>query len=156
MYSEKTRNKSLSSNGLMRAGNGLFSKDRSGIAAIEFAMILPVFVMLTIATVNLGHVFFVNHSMQRIAGETMRAVTYGELGMADAKKFADAELQDLVGDFNVDIKLLPNGTEVEVNIIAQTAASNLIDFPFANVALVRPELAVSLTNKVITRFDPAI
>ena len=156
MFRRKTSDRGILPRQLVTSVVGFFRKENSGVAAIEFAVILPVFLGLTVATINLGYVFFVNHSMQRVAGETMRAVAYGDVGLADAKTFADAELAGLVGDFAVKVKLLPSGTEVEVSIVAQTDASNLIDFPLTNVALIAPEFAVSLTGKVITRFDPTI
>lgn len=156
MFRRKKSQRGMAPKQLFSSAAHFFRKEKSGVAAIEFAVILPVFLGLTVATINLGYVFFVNHSMQRVAGETMRAVAYGDIGLADAKTFADAELAGLVGDFAVNVRLLPNGSEVEVSIVAQTDASNLIDFPLTNVALIAPEFAVSLTGKVITRFDPTI
>ncbi|MEM7299553.1 MAG: TadE/TadG family type IV pilus assembly protein [Pseudomonadota bacterium] len=155
----QNNNKARWVSGLRKAilgAKNFLHRENKGVAAIEFAAIVPVFLTLTFGTVNLGHVFYVNHSMQRIASETMRAVTYGELDTLKAKQFAKTQLSNLVGNFVVLIYPAPGGDEFVVRIIAATKASNLIEFPLADASLLRPTMNVALTGKIITRFNPNI
>lgn len=49
-----------------------FRADRSGVSAIEFALIVPVFVVLLIGTVMIGHGFYVANSLQWAVERTTR------------------------------------------------------------------------------------
>jgi len=47
-------------------------RDRSGSAMLQFAIILPAFLMLLLGTIEIGRYFFMQHSIKTLASETAR------------------------------------------------------------------------------------
>ncbi|MDA4848859.1 TadE/TadG family type IV pilus assembly protein [Hoeflea poritis] len=137
------------------------SQQKDGVAAIEFAVILPIFVVMMCGVINFGYAIYVKHTMQRIAGETMRAVTYGELPTEDAQAFARAKMEDSFGAFEEDelnptVQISAGGDEVTVDISVATDRFDLVEIPRITVSSYAETLDVILTGKVITRFNPSI
>lgn len=64
-----------------------FRSDQRGIAAIEFALIVPVFVVLLIGTVTIGHAFYVANSLQWAVERTTRQL------MLD-RNFTETQFED--------------------------------------------------------------
>ena len=129
-------------------------KDRSGVAAIEFALSLPVLILLLAGSINFGHVIYVQHSMQSIASETLRTVIYGTSNNDDAKQFALDQLADLHGKFEVNVADV--GTDkVKVSITANAKASTLMPFPFVSADMLSDEFEVNVLAPRITPFNPA-
>lgn len=58
----------------MRQG---LTRDKSGVAAIEFAIVAPVFILLLLAILVFGMFFTVAQSVQQIAAEAARAAVAG-------------------------------------------------------------------------------
>ncbi len=131
-----------------------FKKCRSGVAAIEFAITMPVLIMLLAGSINFGHVIFVKHSMQSIAGETLRSVSYG---LVEQSAAIDAAQQKMA-------RLVRNGTTVTINenvganqitvTITQTAeAATLMPLPFVSANIFADNLTVNVVAPRITAFD---
>ena len=137
------------------------TNEKDGVAAIEFAIILPIFLLLLFGLVNFGYLLFAKHSMQRVAGETMRAVAYGELSASAAQDFAKAEMEAALGDFSAGqlrptVRMLPGGSEFVVSISIDAEKFDLVKFPPIEVSRFMPRVEVRNTGKMITRFNPSI
>ncbi len=59
-------------------------RDRDGVAAIEFAFILPILLLLFSGIVQFGSILFLENHMTDVARETSRRIAVGELAQADA------------------------------------------------------------------------
>jgi hypothetical protein len=67
-------------------------RDRDGAAAVEFAFILPILLLLFSGIVQFGSIMFLENHMTNVARETSRRVAVGELAQDDAKKSAQQAL----------------------------------------------------------------
>lgn len=145
-----------------RSGLGRFLRtEKDGVAAIEFAIVVPIFLVLTMGMVNYGYTMFAKHSMQRVAGETLRAVVYGELSATDAEAFATAQMEAAFGTFESgqltpSVRVTPAGNEFVVSISVDTDKFDLVKFPPVTVSRYAPRMEVSNTGRLITRFNPSI
>ncbi len=68
-------------------------RNQGGVAAVEFAFILPILLLLFSGIVQFGSVLFLENHMTNVARETTRRIAVGELAQADA---ADSARQALV------------------------------------------------------------
>ncbi len=59
-------------------------RDRGGAAAVEFAFILPIMLLLFSGIVQFGSIMFLENHMTNVARETSRRIAVGELAQADA------------------------------------------------------------------------
>ena len=131
-----------------------FSKCRSGVAAIEFAITMPVLIMLLAGSINFGHVIFVKHSMQSIAGETLRSVSYGLVEQASAIDSAKAKMARLVRDgTTVTINENEGANEITVTITQTAKAATLMPLPFVSADVFADNLTVNVVAPRITAFD---
>ena len=60
-------------------------RGRDGAAAVEFAFILPILLLLFSGIVQFGSIMFLENHMTNVARETSRRVAVGELAQADAE-----------------------------------------------------------------------
>ncbi len=67
-------------------------RDRDGAAAVEFAFILPILLLLFSGIVQFGSIMFLENHMTNVARETTRRVAVGELTQADAEGSAQQAL----------------------------------------------------------------
>ncbi len=67
-------------------------RDRDGAAAVEFAFIMPILLLLFSGIVQFGSIMFLENHMTNVARETTRRVAVGELAQADASSSAQQAL----------------------------------------------------------------
>ncbi len=67
-------------------------RDRDGAAAVEFAFILPILLLLFSGIVQFGSIMFLENHMTNVARETSRRIAVGELAQADAASSAQQAL----------------------------------------------------------------
>ena len=131
-----------------------FARSRSGVAAIEFAITMPVLIMLLAGSVNFGHVIFVKHSMQSIAGETLRSVSYGLVEQSSAINAAKAKMARLVRTgTTVTINENVGANEITVTITQTAKAATLMPLPFVSADVFADNLTVNVVAPRITAFD---
>ena len=134
-----------------------FLSARSGVAAIEFAMTMPVLIMLLAGSINFGHVIYVKHTMQAVAGQALRSVSYGQLDFADAVTFAKSQLPQLQkGKAKWDVRIVESAAtnEITITIKVGTKAASLMPLPYVSAEVFADELSVELIAPRITAFDP--
>lgn len=106
---------------LLRASRGLADDDR-GVVAIEFAIVLPVLLVLTFIILQYGFVLVTYHNMYDAARQAARQLAAGTADEAEAVAAAEALLvdwptnwnvvaaKDLTND-NVNVRITVPGTE---------------------------------------------
>ena len=109
-------------------------RGESGAAAVEFAIVLPIFLAMLFGIIQFGAVLFLHNNMVNAARETARRMAVAELTAAQADPFA----QNYLAGWNVVFTVFAtepapgaiNG-DVFVRISAPAADAALISFPIA-------------------------
>ena len=78
-------------------------RDRDGAAAVEFAFILPILLLLFSGIVQFGAIMFLENHMTNVARETSRRIAVGELTQADAESSAQQALVNWGVNYQVSI-----------------------------------------------------
>jgi Flp pilus assembly protein TadG len=78
-------------------------RDRDGAAAVEFAFILPILLLLFSGIVQFGSVMFLENHMTNVAPETSRRIAVGELAQADAASSAQQALVNWGVNYEVSV-----------------------------------------------------
>ncbi len=90
-------------------GLGALWRDRDGTAAVEFAFILPILLLLFSGIVQFGSIMFLENHMTNVARETSRRVAVGELAQADAAKSAQQALVNWGVTYQVKVATIDVG-----------------------------------------------
>lgn len=105
---------------------------RSGAAAVEFAIVLPLFLMLLFGIIQFGSVLFIHNNMVNAARETARRMAVDEsFDAAQAQSYAEAYLSDWNLTFSFTIVPPPGAPDVSVQISVPAAEATLVNFPIA-------------------------
>jgi len=111
-----------------------FRRNRRGSAAVEFALVAPVFFALLFAIIETALVFFAGQVLETIAQDSARMILTGQAqsdgyALADFKKnvvctpFANV-LFDCTNGIYIDVKSYPPGSFASVTINNQIDSSN--------------------------------
>ncbi len=103
-------------------------RDRDGAAAVEFAFILPILLLLFSGIVQFGSIMFLENHMTNVARETSRRVAVGELSQAEAASSAQQALVNWGVNYDVSIAATNAGDGNEDITVA-------ISLPMAQAAL---------------------
>jgi Flp pilus assembly protein TadG len=105
-------------------------RDRDGAAAVEFAFILPILLLLFSGIVQFGSVMFLENHMTNVARETSRRVAVGELAQADAASSAQQALINWGVNYEVSVATVGAGggnQDIAVAISLPMREAALID-----------------------------
>ncbi len=105
-------------------------RDRDGVAAVEFAFILPILLLLFSGIVQFGSIMFLENHMTNVARETSRRVAVGELAQADASSSAQQALVNWGVTYDVDVDTVDVGggnQDITVTISLPMAEAALMD-----------------------------
>ncbi len=105
-------------------------RDRDGAAAVEFAFVLPILLLLFSGIVQFGSVMFLENHMTNVARETSRRVAVGELTQADAAKSAQQALVNWGVNYTVSVATVDAGggnDDITVAITLPMAEAALMD-----------------------------
>ncbi len=103
-----------------------FRCSQRGVAAVEFAIVLPVLVILLTGIVQMGLMLFVGHNMVSVSQETARLVAVGELTTVEGQTYADDHL--INWEMTYDISVQQQGSDIVVDIAVPLSDVALIDF----------------------------
>jgi len=109
--------------------------NNKGVAAVETALVLPVFLLLMLATVDYGSLFYVQHKMNTVANEVSRNMALGNLSLSEAETEAGNQLPGWSSATFSITASEPTSTEVQITISVpkdQVALVNLSSFGFAD------------------------
>ncbi len=104
-------------------------RDRDGAAAVEFAFILPILLLLS-GIVQFGSIMFLENHMTDVARETSRRVAVGELAQADAADSAQRALVNWGVTYDVSVATVDVGggnQDIAVTISLPMSEAALMD-----------------------------
>ncbi len=115
--------------------NWLRRRRDSGIAAVEFALILPVLMTMLFGIIQMASVFFTHSNMTTVARDTARRLAVGEFTVAQAEAAATANLIDWASGAATATARVPDpavsaDTDVQVQITVPIAQAGIIDLAF--------------------------
>ncbi len=84
-------------------------RDRYGAAAVEFAFVLPILLLLFSGIVQFGSIMFLENHMTNVARETSRRIAVGELAQADAESSARQALVNWGVTYEVSVATIDVG-----------------------------------------------
>lgn len=105
-----------------------FRRDRRGVAAIEFAIVAPLLIMMMFGMIMYGSWFWMAHSVQSMASEGARAAIAG-LDPAEREQLARAFVGLQVGDLGLDSAKAAVEVESTPNVIRVNIAYDASDHP---------------------------
>ncbi len=117
-------------NGTGAKGLRALWRDRDGAAAVEFAFIVPILLLLFSGIVQFGSIMFLENHMTSVARETSRRVAVGELAEADAESSAQQALVNWGVTYDVDVDLVDVGggnQDIVVTISLPMSEAALMD-----------------------------
>lgn len=98
-----------------------FIKDTAGVAVLEFALVLPILLVLGLQSMQFGWGLFVNHSMLEAVRSTTRSVSVGEITTSDV----ETTVKDRM-NLTVDgLVVTATTTETTVTILASIPKANI-------------------------------
>jgi Flp pilus assembly protein TadG len=120
--------------GLARWRRDWRRRGRSGSAAVEFAIMLPVFLAILFGIIQFGSVLFLHNNMVNAAREAARRMSVAELD----KPAAEAYVQNYLAGWNLPFQVnatvpapgVING-DVIMQVTVPAADAALINFPIA-------------------------
>ncbi len=105
-------------------------RDRDGVAAVEFAFIVPILLLLFSGIVQFGAIMFLENHMTNVARETTRRIAVGDLAQADAVSSAQQALVNWGVTYDVDVASVDVGggnQDITVTISLPMAEAALMD-----------------------------
>ena len=115
-------------------------RDERGMAAVEFALVLPVLILVLAGVIQFGSMFFVQNNMTDVARDSARRLAVGELTAAETQQYAQNALVDWGITYTVVVTepnpIDPDDKDITVTISApmrQASLVNLLDLPDTQV-----------------------
>jgi len=106
-------------------------RGEAGVAAVEFALIMPVLALVLTGIIQFGMLMFAQNQMTNVARETSRRIAVGELTNAAAQQYAQDSLVFQSANFAVAITgpdpASPNPTDITVDITVPFSEVSLVD-----------------------------
>ena len=106
-------------------------RGEAGVAAVEFALILPVLALVLTGIIQFGMLMFAQNQMTNVARETSRRIAVGELTNAAAQQYAQDSLVFPSANFAVAITgpdpASPNPKDITVDIRVPFSQVSLVD-----------------------------
>ncbi len=111
--------------------SGGVHRDEAGVAAVEFAFVMPVLVLMLTGIIQFGMLMFAQNQMTNVARETSRRIAVGELTTAAAQQYARDSLVFPSANFAVAITgpdpASPNPRDITVDISVPFSEVSLVD-----------------------------
>ena len=107
-------------------------RHNSGAAIVEFALIIPIFMLVVMAIIQFGVVLYVENVALNAAREASRGLSVGEFDEASAKDWVDANLPGWISSPQIDISIDRGEGNIEfykVSMNIEMSDASIID-PF--------------------------
>ncbi len=101
-----------------------FRRNRRGSAAVEFALVAPVFFGLLFAIIELAMVFFASQVLETVTQDSARAIMTGQAQLAN---FTQAQFKNLVCSKVVAMFDCVNGISIDVQSYSAFSSINIAD-----------------------------
>ena len=122
-----------------------FRRNRRGSAAVEFALVAPVFFGLLFAIIELAMVFFASQVLETVTQDSARVIMTGQ---AQNAKFTQAQFRNLVCSNIVALFDCVNGISIDVQSYTAFAAVDIND-------PIEAGTRISCPRTIISPADPA-
>ena len=114
------------------AGRFIPWRDQSGVAAVEFAFIIPLLVIIFAGIVQFGAIFFLQNNMTNVAREVSRSLSVGTIETdLEATTMANSKLINWGVNFSINTKIPdpsdPNDTDFTVTISVPLSEAAIFD-----------------------------
>lgn len=107
-------------------------RGRSGAAAVEFALVLPIFLLLLFGIIQFGSVLFIHNNMVNAAREAVRRMSVdADFDATQAEAYAQNYLSDWSLTFTFNTVGPPGAPDVSMQISVPAADAALVNFPIA-------------------------
>jgi len=83
-----------------------FSKDCSGVAVIEFALIAPVVIALLTGIIQFGFILFIQNHIVDVARDSARRFAVGETDQSETVQFAQDSLLNWNVTYTVTVPMM--------------------------------------------------
>ena len=107
---------------------GRFRRDRGGVAALEFALVCPILILLMIGMMVWGGWFWLAHSVQSLAAEAARASVAG-LDPAERETLARAAVARHIEGTGVAPEQMTVAVQADGDLIRVAVAYDTADHP---------------------------
>ncbi|HXV25875.1 MAG TPA: TadE/TadG family type IV pilus assembly protein [Alphaproteobacteria bacterium] len=109
-----------------------FRRSQEGVAAVEFAFVAPILILIVAGIIQFGAVFFLQGNMGNAAREISRSLAVGAIGtQTEAEALADSRLTNWGIDFDVAVQFPdpsdPNDTDYTVTVSAPLSEAAIFD-----------------------------
>jgi len=105
------------------------ARGRSGAAAAEFALVLPIFLAMLFGIIQFGSVLFLHNNMVNAAREAVRRMSVAEMNGPEAEAYVMNYLANWNLNFSPTATEPPATTDVSMTITVPAAEAALINFP---------------------------
>lgn len=112
-------------------------RNRRGVAAIEFAMVAPLLILMMLGMVVYGGWFWVAHSVQSLASESARAAVAG-LDPAEREALARSFVGAQVGDLGLQPQRASVDVESTASVVRVNVAYDISDHPLMALSAIVP------------------
>lgn len=125
-------------------GRSCFGRDEQGAAAVEFAFVGPILIMLMFAILCYGGYFWIAHAVQQLANDSARAAIAG-LDDAERRSLAEASLTAGMTQYAyldpaaAEVTVARQNQDVSINVIYDASGSafwgmsGLVPMPSATI-----------------------
>lgn len=126
------------------------SRDRRGVAAIEFAMVASLLILMMIGIVVYGGWFWMAHSVQSLASEGARAAIAG-LDPAERATLARGFVSAQVGDLGLRADRASVEVESTASVIRVNVVYDASDHPLMALAAIVPAPPPTIRRTAVVR-----
>ena len=136
----------------MRRCSSLLSsgRDRRGVAALEFALVAPMLILLMIGIVVYGGWFWMAHSVQSLASEGARAAIAG-LDPTERATLARSFVGGQVGDLGLRADRASVEVESTASVIRVNVVYDASDHPLMALAAIVPAPPRTIRRTAVVR-----
>ncbi len=107
-------------------------RSQKGVAAVEFAFVAPVLILIVAGIIQFGAIFFLQGNMGNAARAVSRSLAVGAIkNQTEAENLADSKLTSWGIDFDVAVEFPdpadPNDTDYTVTVSAPLSQAAIFD-----------------------------
>ncbi len=128
-----------------------FASNQSGVAAVEFAIVAPLFLILIAGVICYGGYFWMSHSVQQLANDSARAAIAG-LNASEREQIAQQSVQEELHHYPL---LATGSTQVvitdEADALAIRVSHDASNSPFYVFASLIPMPPASIGREAAVR-----
>ena len=127
--------------------------ERKGAAAVEFALVGPLMILLLVAIITYGGWFLTAHAVQSLASEGARAAI-GGLDLAERRDLAREAIGDAVLDAGLEPARTTVGASAETDRVRVLVAYDMTGHPLMQLGGMLPRPPMVIRRSAVIRIDP--